>query len=443
MQALRRFALLAATASPLLLLGLGSTADDRATSRFQHSGRMPVEETAAVTQADFFSEAPTGFDNRTNGFLRQGPAFDTLDEDNVEPNRSFNDNRFIFEEVEVLADGLGPTYNAQSCSECHQNVVTGGASQIAEHRTGRLDASGGFFESLGGSLIHSRATNPAIVERVAFEDDVRTFRISTNTLGNGFIECVANETLLAIRDAQPAEIRGTAVMVPVLEGGNAMRVGRFGWKDQHASLESFSADAYLNEMGITNPLFPDENTSAGRNVSFGTPFDPVPDPEDDGVDVVAFANFMRSTKAPSRGRITRDVQAGEQLFNQVGCNGCHVATLRTVRAGTFINGGAFRVPFALGNKIFHPYSDFLSHDIATGDGIPVLPGPEYAATRNLIRTAPLWALRTRNRLMHDGLSFTKQEAIQRHGNQAAGVRDRYNALTDQQRNLVLTFLDSL
>ena len=169
--------------------------------------------------------------------------------------------------------------------------MTGGASQIAEHRTGRLDASGGFFESLGGSLIHSRATNPAIVERVAFEDDVRTFRISTNTLGNGFIECVANETLLAIRDAQPAEIRGTAVMVPVLEGGNAMRVGRFGWKNQHASLESFSADAYLNEMGITSPLFPDENTSSGRDVGFGTRFDPCRDPEDDGVDVVAFAEL--------------------------------------------------------------------------------------------------------------------------------------------------------
>jgi CxxC motif-containing protein (DUF1111 family) len=443
MQALRRLALLAATASPLLLLGLGSTADERATSRLQHSGRMPVEETAAITQADFFSEAPTGFDNRTNGFLRQGPAFDTIDEDNVVPNRSFNDNRFIFEEVEGIADGLGPTYNAQSCAECHQNVVTGGASQIAEHRTGRVDASGGFFESLGGSLIHSRATNSAIVERVAFEDDVRTFRISTNTLGNGFVECVANETLLAIRDAQPTAIRGTAIMVPALEGGNTMRVGRFGWKNQHASLESFSADAYLNEMGITSPLFPDENTSAGRNVGFGTGFDPVPEPEDEGEDVEAFANFMRSTKAPSRGRITRAVQEGEALFNQAGCNGCHVSTLRTARAGTLINGGAMRVPFALGNKIFHPYSDFLSHDIGTGDGIPVLPGPEYANTRNLMRTAPLWALRTRNRLMHDGLSFTKQEAIQRHANQGAGARDRYNALTDQQKNLVLTFLDSL
>jgi CxxC motif-containing protein (DUF1111 family) len=444
MQALRRFALVAMTASPLLILGLDSTADDRATTRFQHSGVMPAEQsTTAVTQADFFSEAPTGFDNRTNGFLRQGPAYDLLDEDNVVPNRSFNDNRFIFEEVEVIADGLGPTYNAQSCAECHQNVVTGGASQIAEHRTGHLDASGGFFESVGGSLIHSRATNAAIVERVAFEDDVRTFRISTNTLGNGFVECVANETLLAIRDAQPAEIRGTAIMVPALEGGNAMSVGRFGWKNQHRSLESFSADAYLNEMGITSPLFPEENTSSGRYVGPGTRYDPIADPEDDGEDVKAFANFMRSTKAPARGRITADVQAGEALFNQVGCNGCHVSTLRTARPGTIINGGAFRVPFALGNKIIHPYSDYLSHDIGTGDGIPVLPGPEYAATKVLIRTAPLWALRTRNRLMHDGLSFTKQEAIARHGNQAAGVRAQYDALTDQQKNLLLTFLDSL
>ncbi|HEY7639175.1 MAG TPA: di-heme oxidoredictase family protein [Steroidobacteraceae bacterium] len=444
MQALRRFALAAVTVSPLLILGLDSTADERATTRFQHSGVMRVEQSAdAVTQADFFSEAPSGFDNRTNGYLRQGPGYDTLNEDNVVPDRSFNDNRFIFEEVESIADGLGPTYNAQSCAECHQNVVTGGASQIAEHRTGRLDASGGFFESLGGSLIHSRATNSEIVERVAFEDDIRTFRISTNTLGNGFVECVANETLLALRDAQPADIRGTAVMVPVLEGSNEMGVGRFGWKNQHRSLESFSADAYLNEMGITSPLFPDENTSSGRFVGFGTRFDAVPEPEDEGEDVKAFANFMRSTKAPSRGRITRDVIAGEALFNQVGCSGCHVSTLRTARPGTIINGGAFRVPFALGNKVIHPYSDYLSHDIGTGDGIPVLPGPEYAATNLLMRTAPLWGLRTRNRLMHDGLSFTKQEAIARHANQAAGVRAKYDALSAAQKSLVLTFLDSL
>jgi CxxC motif-containing protein (DUF1111 family) len=430
-----------AAATPMLWTGIAHSADNRA-ERFQHSGRVQFEASLDLAR-ERYSEAPTGFDGRTNGFTPQGPDFDTLDEDNVEPLRSFNDNRFIFEEVELAADGLGPTYNAQSCSECHQNVVTGGASQIAEHRTGRLDVSGGFFESLGGSLIHSRATHQNIVERVAFEDDVRTFRISTNTLGAGFVECIANESLLALQAGQPADMRGTAVMVPVLEANSEARIGRFGWKSQHASLESFSADAYLNEMGITSPLFPDENTSAGRFVGYGSGYDKVADPEDDGVDIVAFASFMRATKAPSRGRITREVQGGESLFNQVGCNTCHVATLRTASPGTRINGGAFTIPIALGNKLIHPYSDFLLHDIGTGDGIPVLPTPEYAATRNMIRTAPLWALRTRNRLMHDGLSFTKQEAIQRHGGQAVTVRDGYNALTDEQRRLVLAFLDSL
>jgi CxxC motif-containing protein (DUF1111 family) len=249
--------------------------------------------------------------------------------------------------------------------------------------------------------------------------------------------------LLAIRDRQPASIRGTALEVAVLEANNAPRIGRFGWKSQHASLESFAADAYLNEMGITTPVLPDENTSLGRNVGFGTPYDPVPDPEDDGVDVKAFANFMRSTKAPPRGPINATVRAGETLFNQAGCVACHVSTLVTASPGTRINGGALRVRDAVGNKIFHPYSDFLLHDIGTGDGIPVLPGAAFAATASQIRTAPLWGLRTRNRLMHDGLSFTKQEAISRHANQATAAKNAYNALSQAQKDQVLAFLDSL
>jgi CxxC motif-containing protein (DUF1111 family) len=390
----------------------------------------------------FIREAPAAFDNRTNGFDPQGPAFDTIDEDTVVPLRSFNDNRFIFEEVETVADGLGPTFNAQACRECHQNIVTGGASQVAEHRTGRLDLLQ-FVESIGGSLIQSRSTHPDIFERVPFEDSVGTFRISTNTLGAGFIEAIANSTLLNIRDRQPASIRGRALEVAVLEANNAPRVGRFGWKSQHASLESFAADAYLNEMGITTPVLPVENTSLGRNVGFPSPFDPVADPEDDGVDVVAFANFMRATKAPPRGAINSTVRAGETLFNSAGCNGCHIASIVTAPPGTRINGGAIRVRDAVGNKIIHPYSDFLLHDIGTGDGIPVLPGADFASTATQIRTAPLWALRTRNRLMHDGLSFTKQEAIGRHAGQASAAKAAYDALTTAQKDQVLAFLDSL
>jgi CxxC motif-containing protein (DUF1111 family) len=385
------------------------------------------------------TEAPTGFDNQTNGYLAQGPGFDTLNEDTVVAGRSFNDNRFIFEETEVIADGLGPTYNAQSCRECHQNVVTGGASQIAEHRTGHM-TNGQFFEAPGGSLVHSRATNAEIVERVSFQDDIRTFRISTNTLGNGFVEAIANDTLLDIRNAQPSSMRGTAIIVPVLEAGNFGRIGRFGWKAQHASLQSFSADAYLNEMGITSPLFPTENTSSGNDVSA---FDPVADPEDDGEDVVAFADFMRATKAPSRGPITSAVSAGDSIFRQIGCNVCHTTTIVTADPGTRINGGAFTVPAALGNKIIHPFSDFLLHDIGTGDGIPFLPTPDYAFSTNMIRTAPLWGLRTRNRLMHDGLAFTLTEAILRHSGQASTVRTRFQQLSGTQQSQLRAFLNSL
>jgi CxxC motif-containing protein (DUF1111 family) len=427
------------------------TAEQVRREKFRHNGVLEdegpadpyagVDDSIAQARAGA-TEAPTGFDNLTNGFAEQGPAYETITENNLVKLRSHNENRFVFEEFESAADGLGPVYNAQSCRECHQNVVTGGASQVTVQRTGRT-VNGEFFESLGGSLIHSRATFPDIVEHVVDTDNTRTFRISPSTLGDGFVECVSNSTLLAIRDRQPASMRGTALMVPVLEGNGEARVGRFGWKSQHASLESFAADAYLNELGVTSPLLPAENTSSGRFVGYGTTYDPVPDPEDDGSDVKSFADFMRGTKAPSRGDITADVLAGERLFKQVGCAVCHVPSIATALPGTTVNGGAFVVPPALGNKLIHPFSDFLLHDVGTGDGIPVLNTPEYAATASQIRTAPLWGLRTRNRLMHDGLSFTLTEAITRHAGQAMSVTRKYAALTAAQKAQLLAFLNSL
>ncbi len=414
-----------------------TTREQERRRRFTPAGAdVDVEGNLAAAAA---AEAAAGFDSATNGFDPQGPDFGGITDGSVVPLNSFNDNRFIFEEVERTADGLGPTYNAQSCRECHQNVVTGGASQVTEQRTGHL-TGGSFFESLGGSLIQSRATNPEATELVAVGDDVRTFRISTNTLGLGFVEAISNKTLVNIRNAQPLTMRGTAVIVPVLEANSRGRIGRFGWKGQHASLESFAADAYLNEMGITSPLLPLENSIAGADAS---PYDPVGDPEDDGEDVKAFANFMRATKAPSRGPITATVSAGEQVFTKTGCATCHVASITTAPAGTPINGGALVVRAALGNKVIHPYSDFLLHNIGTGDGIPIQPTPAFASTANQIRTAPLWALRTRNRLMHDGLSFTRQEAILRHAGQAAAVTLKYKALSATDQQALMAFLNSL
>jgi CxxC motif-containing protein (DUF1111 family) len=137
---------------------------------------------------------------------------------------------------------------------------------------------------------------------------------------------------------------------------------------------------------------------------------------------------------------TGDARVGAQLFTSIGCNICHVASITTSTPGTMINGGQFVVPAALGNKIIHPYSDFLLHDIGTGDGVVQNGGQ---ATANKIRTAPLWGTRTRVRKMHDGLSLTFTDAILRHQGEARNVTAAFHALTPSQRNQIAVFLQSL
>jgi hypothetical protein len=148
-------------------------------------------------------------------------------------------------------------YNATSCAGCHQNPVTGGSSQINELRAGKWDGTQ-FVDHPGGSLIQDRAIDASIQEKVYDEYGIRAFRLSMNVLGDGYIEAIADETLVAIANSQPRFMRGLIVRVPVLEADGAERIGRFGWKNQQASLESFAADAYLNEMGVTSPLQPSE-----------------------------------------------------------------------------------------------------------------------------------------------------------------------------------------
>jgi CxxC motif-containing protein (DUF1111 family) len=378
------------------------------------------------------TEAPTGFDRLTNGFVTQA-EFDEAAEEFTGP--------------ETAADGLGPTFNAAGCGECHSTPTLGGTSQIFERRAGRFDFRAGvFIEHPGGSLIQDRAIDARVQEVILPGNDVVALRSSLNVLGDGFVEAIDSNTLDGIKDKQPFGQRGTLIEVPVLEapvrnGFATMRVGRFGWKNQHASLESFSADAYLNEMGITSPLLPVENTSNGKKI--GTDIDRIPDPEDNGEDVDLFTIFMRASKAPpvdSFLSATPDAIAGGKTFEDIGCAVCHVSKITTAPKGTVINGGTFTVPEALGNKIIHPFSDFLLHDIGTGDGIVQNGGGN---TRNKLRTMPLWGLRARSRFMHDGLSNTVTEAIDRHDNQAEDARKAYNALSSFRRRQVLTFLSSL
>ena len=281
-------------------------------------------------------------------------------------------------------------------------------------------------------------------------------------LGDGFVEAVDDSTLIDISNrqcTQDGKICGLIVRVPILESPGETRVGRFGWKSQHASLLSFSGDAYLNEIGITNRLFPDEVTNLCNTVA---------EPNDragaDGLaDIDRFARFIRATKAPARDAQQAGAaaaKAGETLFIKVGCDICHVPTLTTAAPGTVINGGKFTIPEALGSKSFHPYSDFLLHDIGTGDGIVVameehygkrmyqtqwrdLSLEAYQATANRIRTAPLWGVRMQPMLMHDGASLTFRDAILRHRGEASNVTEHFENLSEADQGAIIEFLKSL
>jgi CxxC motif-containing protein (DUF1111 family) len=488
--------------------------------------------------------APAGFNDKTNGFADQD---------------QFDKDRAAFEDVETILarkataetaeskGGLGPVYNATSCVTCHQNPITGSSSQVTEIRAGSTNAKGEFVEPPGGSLIHQRAIDPQIQEHVRDMDNVRVLRLSTNTLGNGFVEVIQDQTILDVCKKQPKEMRGKPIAVPVAVRVKAVadgqpadfdfvfRIGRFGWKTQEASLLNFSAGAYLNEMGITNPLQPTENLSNGRDV---TQFDPVADPEDEakakpnvkptkhedfenpfGEDVEAFARFMRSTKVPPRdfavaqGAVcvadddpdkAKKLAGGEKVFHDLNCAVCHkpqyitppkdtvikpLSPLRAVQ-GTDFNDG--KVPDALGNKIICPFSDFMLHNIGTKDGIVQTQHAQRAplgaaqllqfgiksqllqelatelatcdtldvvaevatgnvesvrpaertlgsaasitartldqSTANMSRTAPLWGLRVRPQLLHDGSALTIEDAILRHGMQAQASNDLFVAL---------------
>lgn len=382
------------------------------------------------------SEAPAGFDNLTNGFVSQS-VYDSA--------------RAVFEQPETVATGLGPIYNGQSCFECHRNPVSGGNSIKSVLRAGHTDpATGLFVPAPGGTLMHVYAINAAIDLRTPDSENVRSNRKATSVMGDGYVEAIDDSTLLAIangqREKSNGRIAGVAVMVPIAEAGNIVRVGRFGWKSQHASIVSFSADAYLNEEGITNRYFPTENTALGKSVA---EYDSVLDPEDerrsDGFSHVdRFVDFIRATKTPPRDQkiaATPDARAGERIFEQIGCGICHVASISTAPAGTKINGGQYQVPEALGDKVIHPYSDFLLHTLGTGDGIPVQSGGQ--STANKMRTAPLWGLRTRPELMHDGASPTPERAILRHGGEAQSVIAEFLKLSPREKKQLLTFLSSL
>jgi CxxC motif-containing protein (DUF1111 family) len=350
---------------------------------------------------------------------------------------AFNDGKTEFATAEEVDEGLGPVFNGRSCAECHSVPVIGGGSERLVTRFGTI--TNGVFDPLaqyGGSLIQDHAitrTDGSVhnfsPEQVPAAATIVAHRRTPPLFGLGLVDAVPDQTFYELAAAEARRGDGTAGRVAVVNNvaTGSQSVGKFGWKNQVPSLFVFSGDAYLNEMGITNPLFPNENCPQGDCKQLK--WNPRPDLNDLGDGVEAFDNFMTMLAAPPRGAKSADVEVGEEVFDQIGCTSCHTPTLHT--------GSSSIAP--LDHATFHPYSDFLLHDMGSlGDGI----SQGDAGGRDM-RTAPLWGLRMITKFLHDGRASSISDAILAHDGQGSAARDRFNALDANSKTKLLAFLNSL
>ena len=427
-----------------------------------------------------------------NGFGAPLPAV----AQNSSDLQTFSTGQINFKEVEDLPE-VGPIFNSVSCAGCHsQPTIGGGGLFINEIRvrdntapgpvhifavdnmlrngqqtqgSNAIFASGLEAEPLGCQITAPGCTPSACQQeemaRTTFATNLPTCdttsssfasggncvvgRAATPTFGFGLVEAVSDQTLLQLAGSEPAAVQGTVKMVSEF---GSQRVARFGWKDDHATLRAFSGDAYLNEMGITNPDNRTEISTCALNKSqFGVVLQTSDDPEDttdpDGrADIDRFSDFMRALTPPPT--LTQGASAinGSKLFAQSGCAGCHAPTLTTSsNPASFIpktTGGiaiSSTLNRALASQTFHPYSDFLLHDMGSlGDGIT-----SGTAGPTMMRTAPLWGIRSKSLFLHDGRAGDLLTAISLHDGQAKQAAQSFESLTTQQQQDLINFLNTI
>jgi CxxC motif-containing protein (DUF1111 family) len=347
-----------------------------------------------------------------------------------------------FLEVETAEEGLGPAFNGTSCAGCHSIPAVGGVGLVSEVRAAYREPegvvrplsapNGTSFDTLFHLFsVPAHGCQPVVPP----EANIIARRIPIPTFGAGLVEAIPDETLLSLADPDDVNADGisgrAAVVLDVSTG--SQRVGRFGWKAQHATLRAFSADAYRNEMGITNELFPHE-LAVGVSPEALRLCDPTPDPEDlpDPRTRLAaidnFEAFMKFLARPSRGAVDSTTLAGERVFGEIGCTICHVPALQT---------GPSAHPL-FDRQSVPLFSDLLLHDVATGDLIP-----QASALPEEIRTPALWGLRVRRPFLHDGSAHTVEDSILRHGHEAESAKQRFERLQPGDRSALLAFLNSL
>ena len=345
--------------------------------------------------------------------------------------------RALFERLATPEEGLGPLFNAERCSDCHdQPAVGGGGIAIPVLKaTGFVEGRCSLLEDRGGDNLQRRATPAALAagvgaEQVPEEATATALVVAPPLYGLGLLEAVSVAEVEAGADPQDADGDGVRGLVPRFADG---RSARFGRKGDAASVRDFVESALRFELGFTTERHPVEEARNG--VPIPDSLDPMPDPEMDDETLGLLTDYVRflaplAPEMPADRATADSIARGEGVFGEVGCAGCHTAVWVTSSEAP---------EEALRSRTIRPYSDLLLHDIGEGETDVCTP----QARPGLYRTAPLWGLRYRTVYMHDGGAASLPEAIQRHRGEADGIRAAYERLDPVDQVYLLRFLASL
>jgi len=430
---------------------------------------------------------------------RPGPSASGSFYPTLSPNEQalFNQAMQRFQEIDSVSgavagepgNGLGPTFNGNSCAQCHAQPSVGGSSpgltspqnavpnpQVAlAGLDGALNAVPTFITSTGpvrearfvqtsnGSLdggVHdlytiagrSDATGCSLAQpnfAGALSSNNVIFRIPTPLFGLGLVEATPDAALQANLASTASARSAMKIAGSFNTSGNDGTITRFGWKAQNKSLLMFVGEAYNVEQGVSNELFPNERSAVPGCIFNGSPEDAtnvlnqnsaspnfgtlIGTASEMSSDLVNFAIFSRLSAPPAPAASTASIQRGASLFNSIGCALCHSPSLTTGPS-----------PYTgMSNVTYNPYSDFALHNMGSGlaDGIH-----QGAAAGNQFRTAPLWGLGQRLYFMHDGRTGDLIQAIEAHssnGSEATMVIRQYSKLKSSQVQDLLNFLRSL
>jgi CxxC motif-containing protein (DUF1111 family) len=451
----------------LLLALVVAIAGCRAKTTMPYAERSGGSGTTLDATKDAFSQ-PLGFLGEAN--LRQFFVGNSL----------FNLNWVSAPASVSERDGLGPLFNARSCSGCHfkdgrgrppepgqpmstmlvrvsvpgkpgaptwdptygdqlQGLALPGISAEADVLVDYEDVTGTFDDGERYTLRRPRYR----IERLGYgpvsERLLVSPRVPPALVGLGLLEAVPQRELEALADPNDADgngISGRLQRVPDRARGGALAPGRFGWKAEQPSVLQQCATAFVGDLGITSSLFPDENHTSAQPGCRESPSGGSPEIDDGALHAVAL--YVRALAVPARRNVDeRAVRHGEALFGSIGCADCHVPTLRT--------GPSVALPEIPSEEI-HAYTDLLLHDLGEGlaDGRAT-----YEATGSEWRTPPLWGIGLLQKvnghafLLHDGRARGPIEAVLWHGGEALRSKRAFLALARDERAALRAFLESL